>query len=229
MRKITNEKLIKRNRVVGQVLTIASLVILALSLYLSFQASSQYISYSFLGLILGFILSQVGIYFTNRWGRHPRPDEIIDDSLKGLDDKYSLYHYVTPVSHLLLGPAGVWVIFPYNQGGTITFEKNRWRQKGGNFYLKLFAQEGLGRPDLEINSGTSDLKKYIDSHLPDEEIPPINAVLVFTNSKAKIEVEGSPHPTITSKKLKEYIRKSAKEVPASMETIMTIKDIFPLG
>ncbi len=123
MRKITNEKLVKRNRVAGQVLTIASLAILGLSLYLSFQASSQYISYSFLGLILGFILSQVGIYFTNRWGRHPRPDEIIDNSLKGLDDKYSLYHYVTPVSHLLLGPAGIWIILPYSQGGTITYEK----------------------------------------------------------------------------------------------------------
>jgi hypothetical protein len=226
MKKITNERLIKRNRLVGQVLTIGSLAILAVSLYLSFQTSSQFITYSFLGLILGFILSQVGIFYTNRWGRRPRPDEVIDDSLKGLDDKYALYHYVTPVSHLLLGPAGIWILLPYNQGGKITFEKNRWRQKGGNFYLKFFAQEGLGRPDLEVSSNTSDLKRFLDRNLSENKYPPINAMLVFTNDKASIEVSEAPVPTLPAKKMKDFIRKTARDFPADMASITTVKDLF---
>ena len=57
-----------------------------------------------------------------------------------------------PTAHLLVGPVGVWVLMPRHQAGRITYDenKNRWRQKGGNFYLKIFAQENLGRPDLEI-------------------------------------------------------------------------------
>ena len=105
MRIISNEKLIKRNNRIGTYLTFGSLAVLIGGLALSFLAPPQYISYSFLALILGFILSQVGIYMGNRYGRKPRPDESISAALKGLDDKYSLYHYMTPVSHLLVGPA----------------------------------------------------------------------------------------------------------------------------
>jgi hypothetical protein len=226
MKIYTNEKLINRNRRIGQVTTISSLAVLALGLFLSFQGSSQLITYSFLALILGFILSQVGIYMGNRFGRRPRLDESIDAALKGLDDKYSLIHYGTPVSHLLLGPAGIWVVLPYPQSGTITYQKNRWRQKGGNFYLKLFAQEGLGRPDLEVASNTADLERFLEKTSPEAEFPPIQTVLVFTNEKVTIDVEDAPTPTLPIKKLKDFIRKTAKETPASMDKINAVTGLF---
>ena len=226
MKIYTNEKLISRNRRIGQVTTVSSLAILALGLYLSFQGSTQLITYSFLALILGFILSQVGIYMGNRFGRRPRLDETIDAALKGLDDKYSLVHYATPVSHLLLGPAGIWVILPYPQGGSITFQKNRWRQKGGNFYLKIFAQEGLGRPDLEVASNTTDLKRFFEKTSPNVEFPPVQTVLVFTNEKATIDAKDAPTPTLPILKLKDFIRKTAKETPASMDQINAVTELF---
>ena len=226
MKIYIDENKIKKNRKIGQITTIASLVILAGGLYLSFQPSSGLFSYSFLALILGFILSQVGISYGNKWGRHPRPDESIDGALKGLDDKYSLYHYVAPISHLLVGPSGIWVLLTYSQSGTISFEKERWHQKGGNFYLKLFAQEGLGRPDLDIASNTSDLKRFINQRLPDIEYPPIHTVLVFTNDKASVETDEFPVPTLPLKKLKDYIRKAAKENPIPADQLSPINLLF---
>ena len=226
MKIYTNEKLINRNRRIGQITTIASLVVLALGLYLSFNGSTQLISFSFLALILGFILSQVGIYMGNRYGRRPRLDETIDTALKGLDDKYSLFHYATPVSHLLLGPAGIWVLMPYHHGGTITYQKNRWRQKGGNLYLKIFAQEGLGRPDLEVSSNKADLQRFLDKSAPGSEFPSIQAVLVFTNEKVTIDTEESPTPNLQIKKLKDFIRKTAKDNPASIEQITQVVRLF---
>jgi hypothetical protein len=228
MKIYTNEKLINRNRRIGQITTVASLAVLGLGLFLSFQGSTQLITYSFLALIFGFILSQVGIYMGNRFGRRPRLDEKLDAALKGLDDKYSLLHYVTPVSHLLLGPAGIWVLLPYPQGGTITYQKNRWRQKGGNFYLKIFAQEGLGRPDLEVSTNTTDLQRYLEKSSPDTEFPPIQSVLVFTNEKVAIDVEETPTPTLPIKKLKDFLRKASKETPASMDKITQVLRLFTI-
>jgi hypothetical protein len=95
-------------------------------------------------LFLGFIFLQFGLYFMNRYGRKPRPDEAIDTGLKGLDDRYTIYHYNSPVPHLLIGPAGVWVLHPYFQAGRVTYEKNRWRLKGGGFlagYMRIFGQK----------------------------------------------------------------------------------------
>jgi hypothetical protein len=227
MKIITNDSLINRNQKIGQVTTIASLVVLAGGLYLSFQKTQQLLSFSFLALLAGFILSQVGIFFGNRWGRRPRPDEQLNSGLKGIDDKYTLYHFVTPVSHLLLGPAGIWILLPYPQGGTITYQKGRWRQKGGNWYLKLFAQEGLSRPDLDVVSGIDNLKRYFKKHLPDIELPPTQVALVFTNAKAEIEVDDAPNPTLHVDKVKDFIRKKAKENPLSASMIQQIAEVLP--
>ncbi|HEX7433211.1 MAG TPA: hypothetical protein VF326_06110 [Anaerolineaceae bacterium] len=225
MRIITNEPLIKRNRIIGQVTTVGSLLVLAGGLYLSFQSSNpQLINYSFLALLAGFLLSQVGIYFGNRWGRHPRPDEQISAGLKGLEDKYTVYHYTTPASHLLVGPAGVWVLFPYGQAGTISYVKNRWKQKGGNWYLKLFAQDTLGRPDLEVTSALSDMKRFLVRKMPEVQIPDIQALLVFTNDKVTLAVEETPVPAVKLDRLKDTIRKEAKTSRTSPELISAIVD-----
>lgn len=226
MKIVVNEKLINRNRKIGQFTTIGSLIILAGGLYLSFQKSAEMINFSFIALILGFVLSQVGIYFGNRWGRHPRPDEVISAGLKGLDDRYTLYHYVSPVPHLLLGPTGIWTLIPYSQKGKITYDKGRWHQKGGNLYLKIFAQEGLGRPDLEVTAQVNDLKKILGKDMPEEQIPPIHPALVFYNEKVEIDAEEAPIPTIPVKKMKDLVRKSAKENAVAPEMIQTVRDVL---
>jgi len=111
------------------------------------------------------LIFQFGNYYLSRWGKSPRPDELITAALKGLDDRYSLYHYVTPLFHLLVGPTGVYALLPYNQAGRLYYDeqRNRWRQKGGNAFLKLFGNEGLGRPDMEAKYAQSDLVSYVKS------------------------------------------------------------------
>jgi len=180
----------------------------------------------------GFSLSQVGIYFGNRWARRPRPDERLNQALKGLDRSYTIYHYSSPVSHLLVGPAGVWVLLPRHQRGLITYERGRWRQKGGGlglFYLKLFAQEGLGRPDLDVQGEIEALQRHLQKALPEAELPPIQAALVFTNELAKIEADDAPIPTLPVRKLKEFIRKQAKERRLSAEKVGALQSALSEG
>jgi hypothetical protein len=220
---ITNERLIKRNARIGQVSSLVGLLILGAGMYISFTQPELF-SISLGALLVGFALSQVGIYFGNRWGRRPRPDELLNQSLKGLDGRYKLYHYQSPSSHLLVGPAGVWVILPRHQRGTISYEKGRWRQRGGNLYLKIFAQEGIGRPDLEINSELDSAKQYLSKLFPEEDLPEVNAVMVFTNDRAEVQADNAPVPTMHNKKLKEFIRKNAKSKPVSTEKIKIIQE-----
>ncbi len=230
MEIISNQKLIARNKVIGQVTTLASLVILGGGLYFSFQqnidkgGTASIISLT--ALLVGFALSQVGIYFGNKWGKSPRPDEVISNSLKGLDDKYLLYHYSTPVSHLLVGPAGIWTLIPYSLGGKITYDNGKWRQKGGSFYMKLFGQESLGRPDLEAISEINRLKKYFKD-FPQVDLPDPEAVLVFSNEKAIIEADKAPIAALPAKKLKEYIRKQVKESKLSNEKLAILEELLP--
>lgn len=220
----TNDQLINRNARIGQITSIAGLLVLGGGLFISFTRPEMF-SISLIALLVGFGLSQIGIYFGNRWGRRPRPDEVLNDALKGLDGRYSLYHYTTPTSHLLIGPAGVWVFLPRQQGGKITYDetKKRWRQKGGNWYLKIFAQESLGRPDLEIESEIQAITSYLEGHLDEEKVPDVNAALVMTNERCEIDAENAPSPTMEAKKLKDFIRKFAKGKPISLDLVKEIQ------
>ena len=67
MKIIKNEKTINRNARIGQILSIVAMVTLGLGLYITFSNPEQ-ITLSIMALMVGFLLSQIGIYFTNRWG-----------------------------------------------------------------------------------------------------------------------------------------------------------------
>ena len=223
----TNERLINRNARIGQITSIIGLVVLAGGMFISFTRP-EFFTISLIALLVGFGLSQIGIYFGNRWGRRPRPDEILNTALKGLDGRYSLYHYSTPTSHLLVGPAGVWILMPRQQAGTITYDeaKKRWRQKGGNLYLKIFAQENLGRPDLEIGSELHAISNFLEENLPEEGVPEVNAALILTNEKVVVDAENAPAPTLDVRKLKDFIRKTAKGKPISSDLVEDVKEVF---
>lgn len=226
MNIVVNEPLIRRNSQIAKFAPLIGLLVLGGGMYVSLTQPELY--WATLGaLIVGFILSQVGIYYVNRWGRRPRPDELLNVALKGLDGRYTLYHYTTPVSHLLVGPSGLWILMPRHQRGVISYAKGRWHQKGGNLYLKIFAQESLGRPDLEVAGEIESLQKLLKEKLPEEKIPPIQTALVFTHPKTEVKIsdeENPPAETVLLDKLKNVVRKVGKANPLSQERIIMIQD-----
>jgi hypothetical protein len=228
MKIIKNEKLIKRNGTIGNWTSVAALVILGGGMYISFKRTDLFV-YSLLALLVGFTLTQIGMYMGNKFGRSPRPDEKLDTGLKGLQNDFVMYHYTTPASHLLVGPAGLWIVMPYHQRGQVEFKKNRWRISGGGFlqsYMRLFGQEGLGRPDIEIDSEIKSLKKYLSRKMEETQLPEINALMVFTNDSVEIDGEASPVPAMKLKQVKDFMRQKAKEKKLSAETLNKLKTMF---
>ncbi len=212
MRVVKNEKLITRNARIGQYTSLAALGVLAVGMYISIKRTDLFL-YAVLALILGFAMTQIGMFFTNRWGRRPRPDEELDAALKGLPGDTVIYHYTTPVPHLLVGPAGMWILQPYHQKGRVTYSRNRWRLSGGGFmqgYMSIFGQEGLGRPDADIATETNSLKKYLAREMDEQEIPDVQAALVFTNDEMEVDASDAPMPALKIKQLKEFLRQRAK-------------------
>ena len=72
MEVITNDRLIHRNARIGQITSIVGLLVLAGGMFISFTRADLFL-FSLIALVIGFVLSQIGIYFGNRWGRRPRP------------------------------------------------------------------------------------------------------------------------------------------------------------
>lgn len=226
---VANQKLIRRNKRIGNYSGILSIIVLGIGMYISFKFQDM-ISYSLVALVVGFTLSQVGIYYSNRFARSPRPDELLDAALKGLDDNYALYHYQSPVTHLLVGPAGIWSLYPFPQTGKVVYDekKGRWKKTGGNLYLRFFGQDNIGRPDQELKRDLSRLAKEL-SKIPQFEVPEIQAALVFTEEKAEVEADNAPVPTVHARQLKKLIRKEAKgEASLPNHLAKTVQDYLGL-
>jgi hypothetical protein len=229
MKIIKNETLIKRNSKIGQWTSLAALIVLGGGMYISFTRTDLFV-YSIAALLIGFTLTQIGMYMGSRYGRSPRPDEKLDAGLKGLQNEFSMYHYTAPASHLLVGPAGVWVLLPFHQRGQVTFRKNRWKMSGGGFlqsYMRIFGQENLGRPDVELESEVSAVKKFFAKQMNEAEIPEVNAMMVFTSDDVEIDAEDAPVPVMKLKEIKEFFRKKAKEKPIGQTQLAAVKAALP--
>jgi hypothetical protein len=227
MKIIKNEKLIKRKGTIGNWMNLGAIAILGGALYVTFtnQTNSQMILYSYIALFAGLILMQVGMYLGIRYGRSPRPDEKLDAGLKGLPGDYTLYHYTTPASHLLVGPAGVWLLMPYHQRGEVTYHKNRWRISGGGAlqaYMRIFGQEGMGRPDAEIDSELRNIRRHFAKQMDESAIPEIRPLMIFTSDDVQIDAEDAPVPALKLKQVKDFLRQKAKEYKLSAENIQNV-------
>lgn len=229
MKIIKNDKLIKRNGTIGNWVSMAALVVLGVGMYISLKRTDLFV-YALVALLLGFTMTQVGMYMGNRYGRSPRPDEKLDAGLKGLPGDYTIYHYITPASHLLVGPAGIWILMPYHQRGQVTYRKNRWQMSGGGFlqsYMRIFGQESLGRPDIEIDSEINRVKKFFAKQMDESEVPEIRPLIVFTSDEVDINIDEAPIPAMKLKQIKDYLRQKAKEKPVDQLQLAAVKAALP--
>lgn len=228
MNIIINEKLIKRNKRIGNISSIVGISILVLGLILNINPTPERTMIAFGALIVGFIISQVSTYFVTRFSRSPRYDEIFTENLLKLNNKYSFYIYRGPVPMILVGPSALWIPVPVSASGEIYFDK-KWRQKGGSFLLKLFGQENLGRPALDVESNEKAVRKFLSDHFDVDAIPPIKSILVSLHPKAKIgDVEEAPYPIVEAEALRRKIRKNDRDSGEDItkETLDKINDLL---
>ena len=185
MKIVRNDKLIKRNKTIGNVASIAGIAILIFGLVMSFNADAVKTLISFIALIVGFVVSQLSTYFVTRFGRQPRYDEVIAENLSKLNDNYTFYVYSTPVPMVLVGPAAIWIPITLQAGGEIYYDK-KWKQRGGRLMLKLFGQENIGKPTMDIDSNVAEIAKILKKEMPANQALPIKGILVSMNPETKI-------------------------------------------
>ena len=68
------------------------------------------------------------------------------------------------------------------------------------------------------------LRRFLDSRLPEADVP-IEALIVFTNPRARLELTDPAVPVVTSKKLKTHLRQLKKK-RISAEQRQELAEIF---
>ena len=228
MKIVRNDKLIKRNKTIGNVASVTGIGILVFGLIMSFNQSPVKTLISFIALIVGFIIAQLSTYFVTRFAREPRFDEIIADNLSKLNDNYTFYVYSTPVPMVLVGPAAIWVPVTTMADGEIYFDK-KWRQRGGKMFLRLFGQGNIGKPALDVDSSVAEVSKILEKKLNSSQTLPVKGILVSMNPEAIIgDVSAAPTMVVEPGALRRTIRKydRKEEYAPHSAVVMNIKKAF---
>jgi hypothetical protein len=224
MRVSTNEKMIKRRRQLGTYASLIGLGVLALGMVASFKL--QYIWLSLAALLVGFILAQYGNYNLRRWGRAPRPDQVLQEALKGFDDRYHFYAWTLPTAFVLLSPQGVYSFTTRDQTGQITATGSQWRSKFSlGRVLLAFAQEGLGNPTAEAQDQAGRLTSWIQQKSPEMPVN-IQPVIIFIDERAQLNVTDPPVPVLDAKGLKKWLRGPGKTATLKSADYKSLETLF---
>jgi hypothetical protein len=213
MKKITNPRLVKRNRTIGSVINLVGMGLAVASAVLNFtNLASENFAQLYGMLLAAFVLFLIGNYLTNRYGRTPPPDDAVDNLLKGLDDSFTSIHFRLGHDHALFTPSGIVAVLPKYEHGEVVFDgKKSWRQNGVSPLRKFFTSEVVGDPIADGRFASDSLAQSLKKILRMETAPEVRPVVVFVNEGTKVDAGESPVPVLPAAKFKEYIRKLDKK------------------
>lgn len=212
MRIYRNDQFIQRRAKIGRYTFFGGAGVLLLGLIISFTSTApETLIFSFVALIVGFILTQISVFYGARYARANRPDEVLSKSLKGFDDRYTLFQYATPAGNVLITPNACYVFTIKMQSGTIEYHNGKWKHKIGGvrrFFL-AFNQDSLGNPAREAEIEADALRRFLAKKMPEVEAP-VQPVIVFGDENAEVDASESPIPALHVKKIKDWLRGSGK-------------------
>ena len=147
-----------------------------------------------------------------------RPDEVVERSLKGFDDKYALFIYSLPAPYVLIGLCGVINFAVRGDKGNIKIAGDRWREPF-NFrrFFTVFAREGLGNPPRDLQEEETRLRALlaevdemeageIESEANAKQEPladvPIDGAVLFLNGDVELEIDEPSVPVLMGKQAK---------------------------
>ena len=211
MEVFANKRKIRINSEIGRWASLGGLAILIVGMVYSIR-NPDVVWVSMLSLLVGFLGSAVGAYFANQWTRSPRADEVLDSALKGVSNHYHIYHYLLPVPHVLLGPAGLFLFRTYTHEGPVTYDGKKWRQKFNMVRMLGFSgQDSLADPVRDALYDVDRFRQWLAKRMPDENIPDIVPYVVFVRDGVELDVAETEVPVLPHKRLKRLIRQVDKE------------------
>lgn len=223
MRVIVNEPLVEKRSTWGRRIMSAGFAILLLAVFLSFSQQTVWGAYGV--MLVGLIIINVGVYFGGKFMRKPRPDQILDKALKGLDHGSRLYNYLLPVDHVLLSPPGLFVLMLKSQDGQITGQGEKWRRRLNlwSSFRALF-EPRLGNPGRQARNEAAKVQNWLHTRLSDTEVP-VRPVIVFVNPKAQLQLEEPSVPAVAVADLKGYLRTALEEKSLPQATLKALTDL----
>lgn len=215
MHVVVNQKLVSSRVKLASAAHLGALAVFAVGLFVSWtnpEPTLEQMGMAYGAIIIGLVLYNVGQVFLRRYGPRFRHDPILAKTLKGLDKRHTLLAFASTKlpDYILVGPAGIQVIAARLHDGSITCRGDRWTRDAGSTLKRLgslFGGTPFGDPSQDVAKGIARVQARLSERgIADSDQPPIDGLIVFTNPAAKLRIDGSTYPVVTTKSLRSSLR-----------------------
>lgn len=186
---------------------------------------------SYIALIAGFIFFNTGLQGIAKWSRRPRGDERIDNHLKRLNDRFTVFHYAKlngkVHDHTVLHPGGVTVLITRDNFGQISYTNGRW-SKGAVLWKRLLNWAGppVGNPHAEAAAATQALQDYLHGEGQTVEV---DSVIVFVNPLVQLSVNESAIPICRVEDLASVLMERSQAATFSPSQRLEVTELLTKG
>ncbi|MCD4686737.1 MAG: hypothetical protein K8S97_12445 [Anaerolineae bacterium] len=205
MRVVINEAQVKRNRQISHILFLVSLAGMGISFFYTWTSSSNSSANNIGCMVLPILmlLTLTSVRMANTWIREPRPSDVLGDALKGLGQKHTIFHYLLPAPHVLVGPEGVFAITIVWQEGEYRVKEKKWFGDDGlsRKLLGYMRQDLIGNPFNDALFSTQQVQRFVDKIAPDKGIE-VQPVIVLIHPNIDVEIEDPLFPVLYAEKKK---------------------------
>ncbi len=229
MRVVINEALINRNRKISHILFFISLAGMGAGFFLTWTtdpaSGTSQLSCLILPLLL--LLTLTSVRMANIWIREPRPVEVLNNALKGLGQKYTIFHHLLPAPHVLIGPEGVFTITTVWQDKSYRVKGKKWYGDEGllrklNGYLR---QDLIGNPFAEANLHAREVERLLSKIAPEAGIK-VQPLVVLIHPRATVELEDPLYPVLyADPKKKPSLRQYLREYASTDTGTLTLEHL----
>lgn len=226
MQVVANQQLVKNRVRLGLGFHLAALALLSLAVVFSTQIdiTREFNPATWIALALGLVLYTLGQSQLRRWGPRNRQEQQLADAIRALDERYKLYAFLSSSlpDYILVSPAGVSVLLARQDGGEVACVRDTWSTKSRGGLLSLFGGSA-GDPAADARDQVDKLRKFLaTAGLQDI---PTSTVIVFTNPKVRLRVEGCSSIVARTSKLEEVLRRMAGKGKNVALTTSRIRDV----
>src|SRR5688500_16134884 len=132
MQLVANSQLVKNRVRLGLGFHLGALGVFAVGLVTSMQidATRELPLASWASIAVGLGLYTLGQTQLRRWGPRHRQAEPLGQAIRGLDDRYKLYAFISSSlpDYILVSPGGVQVILARHDAGAVTCIRDEWKR-----------------------------------------------------------------------------------------------------
>jgi hypothetical protein len=230
MQLVANQQLVKNRVRLGLGFHITALVVFALGLVLSTQIDTtrELPWESWVAILAGLGLYSLGQTQLRRWGPRNRQEEQLGQAIRSLDDRYKLYAFLSSSlpDYILVSPAGVHVLIVRQEAGQVACVRDRWTKPRSSWLLAFFGPT-LGNPSADAARQLQKLRALLGERGMQDV--PTGSLVVFTNPKVQLRIEGCTSTVTRIKELKDVLRRMAgkgQNVALSSARIRDIQKVF---